>query len=446
MDSNRLKNLKSISNLSLLEFSDFVLKFSCRSIEKVPHDITFYICLHYIYCARYKETRSPFDRDNAINALSTCLEIINNSNAVGMVGWLGIGDTHHLDRCLELPFETMSSLAAFYCECNDLDSASKTLRSMILRCENYLPLYHPITIAALLDLSAVLLEKRQTDEFRRFSTRAKNRLYMYTDEQEEACTNLHLMRKNGGDGAKDDLDDPTEYYKLCGLDHVAMFKTFCHIMEEQCSRKLLKVLKRNNPVIALYSCFVGDAYSSLASSLTVVASNTKNRNAAKVHQSESKTAWTFAAKHYKKALVRWTKLNGTFDPDTISTTCSFARALNKIHKTKDAIALLSSIGKKCMQKLHKTDISSTDYPNHRINLAQCFWMLSSYTLQQRPTEHGRVLALGHLRSALNAIGDVKTEMSHTIENEYNVLFHGKKSRMDIENPTMYKPLEKTLYI
>ena len=73
-------------------------------------------------------------------------------------------------------------------------------------------------------------------------------------------------------------------------------------------------------------------------------------------------------------------------------------------------------------------------------------MLSSYTLQQKPNEHGRVLALGHLQSALNAIGNVETEMSQTIKNEYNVLFHGKKSRMDIENPTMYKPLEKTLYI
>ena len=165
-----------------------------------------------------------------------------------------------------------------------------------------------------------------------------------------------------------------------------------------------------------------------------------------MHQSESKIAWTFAAKHYKKALVRWTKLNGTFHPDTISTTCSFARALHKIHKTNDAIALLSSIGKKCMQKLDKANTSSKDYPNHRIHLAQCFWMLSSYTLQQKPTEHGRVLALGHLRSALNAIGQVETEMSRTIENEYNALFHGNKSGMDIENPTMYKPFEKTLYI
>mmetsp|Transcript_18686 Transcript_18686/g.26316 ORF Transcript_18686/g.26316 Transcript_18686/m.26316 type:complete len:544 (-) Transcript_18686:99-1730(-) len=465
--------LQSFNNLDLL---DSLISVACSDIIDCSHDLSLYICLHHVYAIRYFGSHDDFDSENACKALETSLEIVDHSNAVGMFGWLDYGSSHALDRTLERPYETLSELAAFHGSVGKWHDASTVLRSLVLRCEQYLPLYHPITITALLDLAATMMNIGERLNAFKIIDRACSRLNMYLGEQEQACSMMHDMYSR----SSSDFDS-FEYHKQMGLDHLAMLKSFVCNMRYLLRRKMLSVLGRNNPMSVLFQCFVGDSMAVLALCLDIENKITSSSNSfGEKHDfqtpdkdpecGESYFVWMIAGEHYKSALRGWAISHGMHHPNIPSTACSLSRCLHELGRTAEAMKLLFSVvgsRKTGYEKMDINNSSSSDSiniecattlifeppnmyaessgssahikVNYDQSIAICLWSLAVYSIKEMPNEEGKSHALNYLHSAsmilqnsLNSVLNVAesdkhkcTELLLTIENEAKNLFSGQ---------------------
>lgn len=422
-----------IGCMTSLELSDLLLKEACTEIDLESHDLSLYICLHEIYAERYSWTRSAYDKENAEKSIATSLEIIDRSNAVGMVGWLDYGKSNVLDRALERPFDTLSNLAAFHASDGKWESATDILRSLVLRSEQQLPLYHPITITSLLDLSGALYNSGEKVMANKISRRAQKRLLLYLEEQEACTLKMHDMQSPRGSSLAG--SDPYEYYKLVGLDHLGMLKTFARNMKFLSQRKMVSILQSGHPMKILNMSFLGDTYSVLACCLRHESKFYAKMFTKKSQQvqlcEESRAAWMLAGGYYKKSLRGWSRLNCSYQCNVMSTVCSLARCLHEIERRKEAIKILYSIIRTCTEELNSTSvvrkyngkmprehIPAAKKENNRSmsssitiqseksrkeHLATCMWTLAIYIVEENPNEEGRLSAIGLLQSAITLL-------------------------------------------
>ena len=449
LNSNGVQQLESLSDSDV---SDYLVNVACHDIERNKHDVSLYLCLHNIYTERYLHSKSDFDRENAEKAITTSIEIIDSSNAIGMVGWLGYGESHLLDRTLERPFETQSNLASFYALAGDWDSSIDVLRSLVLRCEQHLPLYHPINIAAHVDLAASMLENGETELAFKFCQRARKRLVMYLDEQEEACLMMHTMHKSNVTDLS--LIETEEYHKLVGLDHLAMIKAFVSNMKYLLKRRMMSVLRGNHPMKLQFFCFLGDSFSVLASCLSSESKYLTNSQVRLQLNAESETAWMLAGKYYRQALRGWTKINGVHHPDVMSTSCSLARCLRELGRRKEAVKLLSSVVGSSIKNFkdgftnYEGPSEIAFYPpsksarlssvansafNAKESLVVCIWSMAVYTVEDKPNEEGRMRALELLKTGIDILQNGTAESDQkpsplllTIKKEFSCLLDGKR--------------------
>ena len=419
--------LEKLDLITEFDISEYVINSACGDVEADPHDVASYLCLHRIYRERFIITKSSFDKENAIKTLATSIDIIDHSNAVGMVGWLNYGKSHDLHKSLERPFEILASLASFHALSKDWSSSTNVLRSLILRCEQHLPLYHPITITTLIDLAAAMMENGEIEGSIRFSQRARNRLMMYLNEQEDGCMMMHSMNME----LKDEFqNDGEEYYKLVGLDHLEMLKAFVLSMDTLVEREMMSLLRGNHPMKCLYFCFVGDSYSVLASSLSTISKHTIDHLVRPEHSSGSTIAWATAGKFYRKALRGWVS-SGVCHPDVMSTTCSLARCLKELGRMNEALNLLSSVINSSLQKLQHCAKKRKFRPKIFEAVAKCIWTLATYTAEDKPNQEGRISCMKLLKTAIELLEDnykkpvADEDLLKTFKMEFNNLMKGK---------------------
>jgi hypothetical protein len=450
-EQNRNEEDKS---LDLLEYA---LKNASMDISARPHDASLYLCIHDLYVERFLRTKSEADKKNAEKAILRSIEMIENANAIGMVGWVGYGKRHVLDRALERPFETQSNLASFYGLTNNWNASVSVLRSLILRCDQHLPLYHPITITTLVDLAAALLENGESDLAFKFCRRARDRLLMYLHEQDEACSRMQTMRKSSS--TDHDRSQNEEYYKLVGLDHLDMLKVFAKNMNDLLSRKMMSVQRWCHPMRLLFFCFVGDSFSVLASNISRESDKLRDSQAQSEYCAESESTWTMAGKYYKQALRGWAKIKEPNHPDIMSTACSLARCLSELGRKREALRLLSSIVESAKRALDVEQTSSQEdgvttcgispapssdlekKPNQRYTtntvetLVVCVWSMAVYTMEDRPNEEGRVRAMGFLKSGIEILekhgakinkSERASQLLVLFKDEFNRMFEGKR--------------------
>lgn len=458
--SNPLKSVPNISNIlsqlpadviefSPVELSGVLASTACADIAENSHDLSLYLCLYQVYVTRYSLTKDVFDRDKAEKAVGTSLEIIDHSNAVGMVGWLDYGKSHVLDRTLERPFEALSDLAAFHASNRDWEGALEVLCSLVLRCEQHLPLYHPIVIAALLDVASSFLSLGQRSHAVKFTQRASKRLSMYLGEQEQACSMMHNMHNKS---SKSD-PDPIGYHKHVGLDHLTMLKAFVSNMRYLRRRMMLTVLGRNHPMSLLFDNFLGDSLSVLGICLEFESRNICSEDS-KVSvderlSGESKLVWMVAGEYYRTALKGWTESNGMRHPNVPSTACGLARCLRELSRRKEALKVLSSVitsrqnaGRQQISNLHEAlvPIPLTINPpalsgdwhllvsvqsRHSHSIAICLWSMAVYVVEETPNENGRMRAQKLLHTAIEEIqNSINAQVEcndKTIDNRCNEL-------------------------
>jgi len=434
--NNLVDDVEDISSLQLL---DLLLDVACSNVSNAPNDIALYFCLHQIYYERFNLSKKSFDKGKAVKALEASLDIIEHSNAVGMFGWLVYGTSNVLDRMLERPFEALNDLACFHASQNNWHTSADVLRSIVLRCEQHLPLYHPITIAALVDLSASLQNLGDNNSATKISRRASRRLKMYLQEQENACFMMHDMQSSNRN--PNDKVVQYKYHKLVGLDHLAMLQAFVGNMRYLKRRKMMSILGTDHPMYLLFICFLGDSHSVLAASLEFESkqySLSFNLTEKDRLYRESQTSWSVAGSFYRTALKGWSWLYGTHHPNIPATTCSMARCLHELGRTSEAIRVLLSVTSarnvlnqkpRCTQTTRNhqgiddvsdvvshadSSILSLNPPNFdseransslQINLrygqsiAICKWSIAVYTLKENPNEGSKIKALSLLERA-----------------------------------------------
>jgi len=416
-----------ITAFSPADLSSLLASTACVDIAENSHDLSLYLCLYQVYVKRYSLTGDIFDRDKAEKAVSACLELIDHSNAVGMVGWLTScnGKSHVLDRTLERPYEALSDLAAFHASNGDWDAALEVLRSLVLRAENRLPLYHPIVISSLLDLAASFSNLGQSSHAIKFTQRATKRLQGYLGEQEQACSMIHRMQSKPPMGDP----DPIGYYKHMGLDHLAMLKAFVGYMRYLRRRTMTTVLGKNHPMILLFDCFLGDSLSVLGICLDIESRRIIGKESNLIDEKsnvECKLVWMVAGEFYRTSLKGWTEIHGLLHPNIPSTACGLARCLREIDRRKEALKVLSSVVSsyqkdKCHQRKtlelsmpvplipHPPPLSSDRrtmldvQARYCQSIAICLWSMAVYTIEETPNERGRMRALTLLHTAMEEI-------------------------------------------
>ena len=350
------------------------------------------------------------------------LAISNQATSIGMVGWLEYGSSNPLERTLSLPFDVLQRLACSFAAGGNWDKACGVLGSLVMRCEQHLPSYHPTTLSSMLDLAASVSLAHGQDSAKGIIRRASDLAAFYLSEYEglffDRC---RLIAEFENEGNKIfEFDD--------SVDAISMIKSHATKLREEMSREFLCMIGQDHEVALLNHSLVGDALSVLANCLSAgepaYSSNEEMRSA---DTPAYFRFWSMAYVHYSTALKGWIKIQSLSDPNACSAAYGVARCLRGLGRFKEATGILSTLAS-CLQESnssHGTSLATSrkhgdrrfmflhpDTERRSIamqNLAKeqclvmCVWQLAVLTVEQSPDECGRVKALSLLHSASKAL-------------------------------------------
>lgn len=356
------------------------------------------------------------------------LAISNQASSLGMVGWLEYGSSNPLERTLSLPFEVLQRLACSFAASNDWIRASDVLSSLLMRCEQHLPTYHPTTLSTMLDLAASVMMAYDYSLAKGLIQRVSYLLAVYLSEHEAMHFDKFRSRASfERNGKKFHLDN--------GADALSMIKAFAATFHEELSRKFLSLIGPNHKITLLNHSLVADSFSVLANCLSA-------GEAEKSLQKSSPSAsghlyyWSLAYTHYQQALRGWVKVGTLAHPNAASAAYSVARSLRELGRLDQALkilgALVSSLQQHCTSAEDEDDSLATltflpprsnyatraesTFPlpacRKEQSLVLCLWMMAVLTVDQSPDERGRIRALSLLHSASDALRRVLGHPDH----------------------------------
>ena len=319
---------KAISRGSFsMPFVHRLLKAAQDEIQSDPNDVSHFVCAHYLAKMSFLEARSEFDKVLSIKTLERSLALVDRAGALDK--WINIDTKSALDRMIERPLYILSDLASHHCSLGDWHNASSTCWTLLLRCEHHLPDYHPLVIAAMLDLAGVLMNLGDDQSLRqstRLLQRSNERISGFLAKLEGEFQDVQVLLKSDKDKGAHDR------YRKRAQNVLATLRAFVIRMRRLVGRKMNCVLGNdNNPTVLIYHCHLGDAVSMLA--------NCESR--AKV----KKFLWSTAAMNYNLSLRGWIKAYGVLHPNVSTITCGLARCLRELGKRQKAIHLLGSVVK-----------------------------------------------------------------------------------------------------
>lgn len=411
---------------------DSLVTIARHDIQSHPHDIARYICLAEIHKAKYMLHNRKSDSDHVIDILKQSLLIADQATASGMTGWLEYGESQPLDRMMERPLYILANLASFYARANNWSSAASTFWTLLLRCEQHIPLYHPLTITCMLDLAACLYANGDVRCATQIVQRANTRLALYLVEQEkhiEQFNNIMLVQRSleaGNDVG--DVDGVRTGGSLLYQSHrrnpfLDQLQIYVARLKHYINRPMMVLLGNSHHITLLFHCYVADVLSVLANCRDAISVSKDQRmneipNAKDSQQeTNSYSIWNEAGIHYSYALQRWLHVhNGIYHSNVIATCSALARTLREINSPNSAVDLMSIIvsvreitpGHKSKndmivqrplcRRIHLQRIVDVSVEK---NLVICLWWLSVYFVESNPDKKGRTRAL----SLLNAISD-----------------------------------------
>ena len=107
-------HLTDLASLSTLDLLNILIDVAYADMDNRSYDLSGYFCLYKVYSTKFLLSDEKYDKAQAVQLLNFCTEIIDHSNAVGMVGWSYGPSSLVLDRAMERPFEILSELASFH--------------------------------------------------------------------------------------------------------------------------------------------------------------------------------------------------------------------------------------------------------------------------------------------------------------------------------------------
>ena len=338
-----------------LEMFSALMEVGVAEASANPRDLSSFYCLHILtkfnmerISSEEGRVRSVHTKDKSDRRLQSsfkdmsslskkCLlrsiAITNQATSVGMVGWLEYGSSDPLERTIDVPFDVLQQLASHYALSGDWVGASDVLSALVLRCEQQLPLYHPTTLSAMIDLAAALIMTNKPNFANGIIGKVSERLSSYLSEQETIYFDMARQRVD------------FEYSKQkcfrfdSGMDAISMLRAFVNIFQRQLSREFIALLGPDHVIALVNKSFVADAFAVLANCLAA-SNRTRLEDGCKSGHSYY---WSLAYLHYKDVFKGWVKSRGLGHPSTAAVACSIARCLRELGKLDEALHVLNSV-------------------------------------------------------------------------------------------------------
>jgi hypothetical protein len=400
-----------------------------------PRDLPCFYCL-YLLAKRldeiYPTEKNHFKTEVAENSenpmpsmkqdlLLRSLAISNQASSLGMVGWLEYGSSNPLERRLSLPFEVLQQLAYNLASDGDWHKASDVLGSLVMRCEQHLPSYHPTTLSSMLDLAAASSMVYDNSHAKAMVQTVSDLVGVYLSEHEAMFfDNLQKQVEFESDASKIFLLERTS-------DSISMMQTFATTFRSELSRDFLALIGPDHKISLLNHSLVADAFAVLANCVSAGGNLEKENTNGSLHY------WSLAYLHYQHALRGWTKIESLSHPNAASAAYSIARCLRELGRMDQALRVLGSLVA-CLQVSSGYDDSVDEEieMNHDAfgtfsflppqsvassqnmlfsvsefrkeqTLVQCLWTMATMTVEQSPDERGRVRALSLLHRASDTL-------------------------------------------
>lgn len=453
---DRLHSLENIkSHLDKLSRGDVVLailEYGANEVSSSSRDIARLYCMHGLlsYIAKKEKTdlqkmgfgvKSDADLHHyATKCLLRCLNISNQAISTGMTGWLEYGCSSPLDRLTQRPFSVLRLIAYDYLRQDNLGDAECVLSALVLQCEQNLPLYHPTTLTALLDL-AIVSSLMENDDFSgRIVMRVAKRVSFYLSEMEgNYLSHLAGSRSHGNQGnASIRIED--------GRDSIFMLNAFAALFQKELNRDIISLVKQDHAVVLIHHCFVADAFAVLANCVTAARSAF---GAASGSGSEYGTGlWRLAYAHYERAFTGSVSTMGIGHASVSRAAYGMARCMREFEETETALEFLSLVVSAASESIpnlqdvgasHSSQdaifssvsflphlsttfsssilMASDARANALLSSALCLWLMAIFSLDCAPNEYGRERAFNYLHAASVSLQSALESVSLSVDGE-----------------------------
>jgi hypothetical protein len=314
-----------------------------------PRDLSTFSSLHILFSWMLKREQSDKvsllegagNLEDVTNYSQQCLlrslMISNQATSTGMTGWLEYGRSSTLDRLADRPFIVLRQIAYNFGRMNQWDDAESVLLSLVVRCEQHLPQFHPMTLTAMIDL-AIASEKVGKAMFsERLISRVAGRLSSYLSKAESVYTS-HLSSCSPPGGKPGEPVFRIEH----GRDACAMLREFVSSLRLQLGRDMAALVPSDHDVILTNHCFVADSLLVLSNCITA-ARSVLGSGSGPGPDDDGTEYVELAFAHYQLVFNGFSSTMGLDHPSTIKSAYGLARCLRELGETKKARQLLSIV-------------------------------------------------------------------------------------------------------
>ena len=433
-----------------------VLECGSTDATENPRDVANFYCLYAILSYLVKigngrhVTRLGLGINNvadliqlSLSCLLRCLKISNQALSIGMTGWLEYGTGSPLDELMHRPFVVLRNIAFNFARLNQWEEAGCVLSSLVILCEQRLPVHHPTMLTALLDLAIASRKVGKRDFGERLLARSAERLSTYLSESESRCF-AYLGRCRPG---------VKPVHTICsvekGRESIIELQSFVSLLQVEIVRDMKTLVDEDNEVILVNHCFIADSLSVLANCIAAAVSTLGSSKDTSVRRADQ--YWRLAYGHYQRAFDGLVKARGLADPSVSRAAYGIARCLREFGETGKALELLTIVvsfsksnpdeddSKRPLHENADTNdeakdegiapvflarslflrspvISNKALVSKGTSAALCLWLMAILSLDDSPNEEGRERAFSYLHAAsvslqiaLNNISDLDDE-------------------------------------
>ena len=408
----------SVEGLTVLVIWKCLVQRAVQDMEGKPRDIPslhcfllildFILLMDYQYDSRLWLAASGLDipkgKQDLLRfkeaLLRRSLAIGYQDSSVGMIGW--VATTLHgnsTGRIGDRTLEVLQDIGACLAEQGRWAEAAAVHRSLVLQCERYLPLYHPMTLSCMLDLAVSSAETSQTELIHKIVARVTERVASYLAEME------HLHTVHYQQSVTQTKSGLVAFEIDSGRRALPMLEAFMARCESLEKRRLMGLLPPSHEVLLAQKCILADC--------SVVIANCWALTELSGTEKRSTKYWEVAFSHYRSIFRECAKIYGLEDAKFASVAYGCARCLRELGKVSEALSVLTPVAKALARAPANSNVMADeafsfmpepavprlDSIDHRMVAAQCQWLLAALTADNQPDDEGRKKALKCLQKA-----------------------------------------------
>lgn len=386
----------------------------------------------------------PLSKDGILRfteaLLKRYLAIAYQDSSVSMIGWVATMENGDNARIGERPLQILHEIGACLAEQGRWVEAEDVYRTLVLRCERQLPLYHPVTIASMLDLATANsycpVTNSRIDFGNKVIARASERVSSYLAEMEHSHTMHYQQSLTQSQSGLLMFEIDT------GRKALSMLEAFAESFEGLTTRKLMTVIPPDHDVYLAQRCILADCLLVIANCWTLTELSVPERRSTRF--------WHSAFVHYRAVFRVSANAHALDDPRAASAAYGLARVLRGLGKVSEALNVLTPVVK-ALSHAHGSETDCTkqtfSFIPHPVTLikegvdqrmvaAQCQWLMAVLTADESPDDDGRSKALKCLHKASIALRHILdssvqedprrkecVRLLHQIEEEARRIFH-----------------------